>query len=72
MSDYRRSVAMRDHHRDWWRTIEKLHIHILKEIDEPELTPAVELLHQHREERDAELIDLITCGVHSSTTSDQE
>lgn len=58
IADYRRLTALRATDHDWWQLMQQNHARILEEIGDRELTPADELLHQLREERDAELLDL--------------
>lgn len=58
IDEYRRFEASRTSDKDWWEMMHETHIRILEEIGDREFTPADDLLHQLREERDAEFLDL--------------
>lgn len=58
IDDYRRLNALGETDQDWWQLMQANHTRILEELGDRELTPADELIHQLREERDAELLDL--------------
>ena len=55
---YRRFEASRASEQDWWKMMQAAHNRILEEIGDRELPPADDVLHELREERDAELLDV--------------
>lgn len=58
IDDYRRFEAYKLSTADWWQILSEARDFIREENGGRTLTPADELIHQLREERDAELVDL--------------
>ena len=58
IDDYQRLAELQARDQDWWRMMTDLHAEIVSELGARELTPADDIIHQLREERDAELTDL--------------